>query len=159
MRREEPGEQPRWAPQAGPPEGWEMIEDDLLGMVDATVEDFRGDADRVYLTGLSYGGFGSWHMASKFTDRWAAVAPICGSGDNSKVEAIAEAELPTWVFQGGRDPVVKTEWVIETARALEAAGHPEVRLTVHEDLGHNVWTRVYEGWDLYQWFLSKRRGA
>ena len=55
--------------------------------------------------------------------------------------------------------MLKAEWVIESARTLEGAGHPEVRLTVHEDLGHDVWTRVYEGWDLYQWLLSKRHKA
>lgn len=158
MVRDEPGDEPRWE-GAAPPEGWEMVADDLLAMVDATLKDFRGDPERVYLTGLSYGGYGTWHMASAHPGRWAAVAPICGSADNSKVQAIADAELPIWIFQGGRDGTVKTEWVIESARALEAAGHPEVRLTVHEDLGHNVWTRVYEGWDLYQWFLRRRRNS
>ena len=51
---------------------------------------------------------------------------------------------------------MQPERVLETVKALEAAGHREVRFTVHEDLGHNVWTRVYEGWDIYGWFLSHR---
>jgi len=158
MVRDEPGEGPSWDdPASGPPQGWWTIEKDLLGMVDATLEEFRGDPDRVYLTGLSYGGYGTWHMGSTYPERWAAIAPICGAGDVSKVGAIAERKLPTWVFQGGRDTVVKPEWVMQTVRALEEAGHPEVRITVHEDLSHNVWTRVYEGWDLYAWFLQHRR--
>ena len=123
MVRDEPGEQPTWdGPK--PPEGWELVEHDLLQMVDATVNDFRGDPDRVCLTGLSYGGFGSWHLAAKHPRRWAAVAPLCGAADNTTVQSVADAELPIWVFQGGRDPVVKSEWVIESARTLEAAGHP-----------------------------------
>ena len=159
MKREEPGEPPRWAPAAGPPEGWEMIETDLLAMIDATLDEFRGDPSRLYVTGLSYGGFGTWHLAQSHAERWAAVAPICGSGDNGKMAPLAEAKLPIWIFQGGRDRTVRPEWVIASARALEDAGHPEVRLTVHEDLGHNVWTRVYAGWDLYQWFLDHRRSS
>jgi predicted peptidase len=128
-------------------------------MVDSTIGEFRGDADRVYLTGLSYGGFGTWHMAAGHPDRWAAIAPICGAGSTQQAKSIAEARLPVWIFQGGRDPTVKAEYVLQTARGLEAAGHPEVRMTVHEDLSHNVWTRVYEGDDLYNWFLRQRRSA
>ncbi len=154
MHRVEGDEKPRFTL----PDGWDVIQDDLLAMVDTAVDEFRGDADRVYLTGLSYGGYGSWHLASQYPERWAAVAPICGAGEPSRVKAIADAKLPIWVFQGGRDPTVRPEWTLATARALEEAGHPEVRMTVHEDLSHNVWTRVYEGWDLYGWFLQQRRG-
>ena len=73
------------------------------------------------------------------------------------VHRIAEAKLPIWIFQGGRDTTVLPEWVLATAVALEEAGHSEVRFTVHEDRPHDAWTRVYEGWDLYNWFLSHRR--
>ena len=55
--------------------------------------------------------------------------------------------------------MVRPERVLDTVTALEAAGHPEVRFMVHEDLGHNVWTRVHEGWDLYAWFLGHRTQA
>jgi len=138
-------------------ENWTRMEGEVLAMVDATLSEFRSDQDRVYLTGLSFGGAGTWHLAMADPDRWAAVAPICGPGDPSRVDRIADAKLPVWVFQGGRDTVVRPERVLETVVALEAAGHPDVRFTVHEDLGHNVWTRVYEGWDLYEWFLAHRR--
>ena len=97
------------------------------------------------MTGLSFGGAGTWHLAMADPRRWAAIAPICGPGDPSRVDQIANAKTPVWVFQGGRDTVVRPERVLETVTALEAAGHPEVLFTVHEDLGHNVWTRVYEG--------------
>ena len=136
---------------------WTKMEDEVLAMVDSTLREFRTDEDRVYLTGLSFGGAGTWHLAMTDPNRWAAIAPICGPGDPSRVDPIANARTPVWVFQGGRDTVVRPERVLETVTALEAAGHPEVRFTVHEDLGHNVWTRVYEGWDLYAWFLAHRR--
>jgi predicted peptidase len=70
---------------------------------------------------------------------------------------LAARELPLWFFHGGRDTVVPPSSSLEMAVALEAAGHPDVRLTVHEDLGHNVWTRVYESQDLYTWFLKHHR--
>lgn len=156
MVRKETGEEAPWG-AGGLPDGWPLVENDLLAMIDSTIGEFRGDADRVYLTGLSYGGFGTWHMAAAHPQRWAAIAPICGAGSAQQAKRIAEARLPVWIFQGGRDPTVKAEYVLQSARDLEAAGHPEVRMTVHEDLGHNVWTRVYEGWDLYNWFLAHRR--
>jgi predicted peptidase len=150
------GEKPRWQ-QEGPPLGWWTVEKDLLAMVDATLKEFRGDPDRVYLTGLSYGGFGTWYMAGAHPARWAAVAPICGAADPKVIPMIANAKLPIWIVQGGKDPVVRAEWVTQSAIGLEKAGHPAVRLTVHEDMAHNVWTRAYAGWDIYSWLLDHRR--
>ena len=155
MKRDEPAGEPRFTL----PDGWDLVARDLLAMIDAALKEYRGDPDRVYLTGLSYGGYGTWLMASMHPERWAAVAPICGALDPAKVKPIADAKLPIWIFEGGRDTTVRPEWIMATSRALEEAGHPEVRVTVHEDLAHNSWTRVYEGWDIYQWLLSHRRGA
>ena len=141
----------------GAPGGWQHCTDDLLGMVDAALAGLNGDPDRVYLTGLSYGGYGTWHLATTHPERWAAVAPLCGGGNPAHVGPMAKMQLPTWIFHGGRDPVVKVEWSYGMAAALEAAGHTSVRLTVHEDLGHDVWTRVYAGEDLYRWLLRQKR--
>jgi predicted peptidase len=157
MVRQETGEPPRWAERGTLDEGWDLIEKDLLTMIYETLADFRGDADRVYCTGLSYGGFGTWYMAQTYPERFAAVGPLCGAGDPKRMKPIVDAKLPIWIHTGGRDPVVPAEHVVASARALEAAGHPEVRMTVHEDLSHDVWTRVYEGDDLYNWLLRQRR--
>jgi len=156
LSRQSGSDPPRWGDE-GPPSGWWLYEKDLLGMVDQTLRNYRTDPDRVYVTGLSYGGFGTWYMAAAHPERWAAVAPICGAGNPKLISHIAEAKLPIWIFQGGRDGVVRPEWTLASAAALESAGHPDVRFTVHEDMGHNVWIRVYEGWDLYNWFLLHRR--
>jgi len=157
MVRKETGEPPRWAERGTLDEGWDLIEKDLLTMISDTLADFPGDANRVYCTGLSYGGFGTWYMAQTYPERFAAVGPLCGAGDFKKMKPIVDAKLPIWIQTGGRDPVVPVEHVLASARALEAAGHPEVRMTVHEDLNHDVWTRVYEGDDLYNWLLRQRR--
>ncbi len=156
MTREITGQKPRWE-EHGPPLGWWTYEKDVLKMVDDTLRDYRADADRVYVTGLSYGGFGTWYFAGAYPERWAAVAPICGAGNPDLIPKIAAARLPIWIFAGGRDTTVLPEWVLASAVALEDAGHPDVRFTVHEDRPHDAWTRVYEGWDLYNWFLQHRR--
>jgi predicted peptidase len=147
---------PTWQPE-GPPLGWWTVDKDLLAMVDATLKEFRADPDRVYVTGLSYGGFGTWFMTGTYADRWAAAAPICGAADPKVVPLIASAKLPIWITQGGKDPTVRPEWVTQSVIDLEKAGHPSIRFTVHEDMAHNVWTRVYEGWDIYNWMLQHRR--
>ena len=143
----------------GIPGGWHLCEDDLVTMLDEVLREYRADPDRVYLTGLSYGGFGSFTLAAAHPERWAAVAPICGDANEAIASKLAEVQMPLSMFQGGRDPVVKAHWIYDVANALERAGHRSVRLTVHEDLGHDVWTRVYAGQDLYDWLLSHTRGA
>jgi len=153
MIRETTGAEIPWGP-LGPPNGWHESEQDLLAIVDATLADYHADADRVYLTGLSYGGFGCWYLAARHPERWAAVAPMCGAGELSQVAKIGQT--PLWLFQGGRDDLVLPEWSLQTADALDRAGG-NVRVTVHEDLGHDCWTRAYGGQDLYDWFLSHSR--
>jgi dienelactone hydrolase len=156
MAREAAGEQPRRS--GSPPQGWEMLEGEVLAMVDNTLADYRADPGRVCLTGLSYGGYGTWFLSTRNPQRWAAIAPICGGGDPQLVDRLVAQKMPLWIFHGGRDTTVPPSRSLEMAVALEAAGHPDVRLTIHEDLGHNVWTRVYEGQDIYSWFLKHRRG-
>jgi predicted peptidase len=141
----------------GPKDGWNEIENEVMAMVDRTVADFKGDAKRVYLTGLSYGGFGAWHLAARHPEKFAAFAPIVGYGHPDHAAPIAKAKLPLWVFAGGRDPVVPIRYFYPVLNKLEALGHPEVRFTNEEDLGHFTWVRVYEGQDLYSWMLSKSR--
>ncbi len=142
---------------AGPPEGWDEMESELLAMLDRTVADFKGDARRIYLTGLSYGGFGTWYLAARHPQKFAAIAPIVGYGHPDHAAPIAKAKLPLWVFAGGRDPVVPLRYFYPVMNRLEALGHPEVRFSVEEDLGHLTWVRIYEGQDLYSWLLAQSR--
>jgi predicted peptidase len=141
----------------GPREGWHEIENELIAMVDRTLKDFRGDPKRVYLTGLSYGGFGSWYLASKHPTKFAAVVPVVGYGHPAHAAPIAAARLPVWCFSGGRDPVVQAKYFYAAMNELEKAGATDVRLTNEEDLGHFAWVRVYRGEDLYRWLLAQSR--
>lgn len=136
------------------PQGWDLLEEDLLGMLNRVQEKYNVDVDKTYLTGLSYGGFGTWYMASKHPQRFAAIAPVVGWGHPSLMAPIAEQKLPVWVFAGGRDSAVDIQYFYAGLDKLEQLGHSNVRFTVHEDKGHDAWTRVYSGDDLYQWLLS-----
>ena len=139
----------------GPPDGWNRREADLLAILDLTLSSFRADGRRVYLTGISYGGFGSWYLASRHPERFAAVAPVVGWGHPDLMPALAERPVPIWVFAGGRDTGVPVRFFYPGLEALEAAGHGEVRFTIHADTGHDAWRRVYAGRDLYGWLLRQ----
>lgn len=139
------------------PQGWELVAEDVMAMVDSVLARWNGDPDRVYVTGLSYGGFSALHYAARFPDRWAAIAPIVGTGNPADAPRLAQAGTPIWMFGGGADTAIKPHWLYTMAAALEDAGHPDIRLTIHEDMGHDAWKRVYAGQDLYDWMLSNRR--
>lgn len=137
------------------PSGWEMVQTDLMAILDQVHTNFRTDTNRVYLTGLSYGGFGTWITASNYPERFTAIAPVAGWGHPDFMPHIAEQKIPVWAFAGGRDQVVPVRHFYPGLNRLEELGHDQVRFTVHEDTGHDVWKRVYAGEDLYSWLLKQ----
>ncbi len=145
-------------PPMTPKLGWEKSETDLIAIVDTVIHNYHGDADRVYLTGLSYGGYGTWYMAGKHPDVWAAIAPVSGWGHPESMKPIADHQLPVWAFAGGRDQTVNLGYYYAEINKLEELGDKEVRFTIEEDMGHDTWRRVYAGEDLYTWFLSHKKG-
>lgn len=122
----------------------------LLKLLDHVTRTYAVDKDRVYLTGLSMGGYGSWRLAADHPGRFAAVAPICGAG--SPEDAHKLKALPIWVFHGDQDravPLVRSE---EMVKAIKAAGSTQIRFTVLEHVGHNSWSSAYALPQLYAWF-------
>lgn len=142
------------SPQAPQGEWWSFEALNLL--LDELISQYRVDEDRIYLTGLSMGGFGAWNFAIEFPDRFAAIAPICGGGPVFKVCAIRH--LPVWVFHGARDNVVPIERSEEMVTALKECGG-NVKFTVYAEAGHDAWTAAYNNPELYDWFLSHRRST
>ncbi|MEX0857180.1 MAG: prolyl oligopeptidase family serine peptidase [Balneolaceae bacterium] len=136
------------------PNGWYRVENDLIGMIDHVLENFRADSNRVYLSGLSYGGFGAWHLASTHPEKFAALNPVVGWGHPDLMEPIAKQRIPVWAFAGGGDPVVESTYFFAGLNRLKDLGHKEVQFTIHEDMGHDTWKRVYAGEDIYSWLLS-----
>ncbi|MES2674932.1 MAG: prolyl oligopeptidase family serine peptidase [Pseudomonadota bacterium] len=136
------------------PEGWEKVERDLLKILANVQRDYSTDAARIYLTGLSYGGFGTWYVASRYPHLFAAIAPVVGWGHPDLMAPIAQHRVPVWAFAGGRDTSVDKKFFYAGLNKLEELGHPDVRFTVEEDMAHDAWKRVYAGEDLYQWLLT-----
>lgn len=129
---------------------------DLLADIQAR---YTVDASRIYLTGLSMGGFGAWHMAVEYPDLFAAVAPICGGGvwAYGMPERVRDIKhVPVWAFHGAKDAVVPVESSQVMVDALEAAGG-DVRFTIYPEAEHDSWTAAYDNPDLYTWFLSHRQ--
>lgn len=135
---------------------WLSMEKEIEFMLRMTASDFRVDRKRIYLSGLSMGGFGSFAIAAKHPNLFAAIAPVCGGGDPASLDALAASQRPMWVYHGGRDRVVSPSESLRMVNALLEKGHRDIRFTVHEDLGHNVWTRIYAGEDFYAWLLAQQ---
>lgn len=131
----------------------------LEALLDHALRQYAVDPDRVYLTGLSMGGYGAWHLAAEAPHRFAAVAPVCGGGLPQlgfPDKASALREVPVWAFHGARDEVVPLAESEKLVRHLESVGG-DVRLTVYPECGHNSWDEAYSNPELYRWFLSHRR--
>lgn len=137
------------------PEGTVWTSDTQTETLDALLKyitsHYRIDEDRVYLTGLSMGGYGTWRLACDYPHRFAAIAPICGGGDPRRVENIKH--LPVWVFHGAKDPVVSPEESKEMVEALKKVGG-NVKFTLYPDATHNSWSKTYENPELYEWLLE-----
>ena len=140
------------SPQCPKDERWEASELSLL--LDEIIANHNIDEDRIYVTGLSMGGYGTWSLAVHSPERFAAIAPICGGGDSWRARRIAK--LPTWVFHGAKDRTVPLERSQEMVDSMKkAGGNP--KFTIYPEAGHDSWTESYDNPELYSWFLSHRR--
>jgi predicted peptidase len=126
----------------------------LIRLLDQLVAHYAGDQERVYVTGLSMGGYGTWALVAAYPDRFAAAVPICGGGDPRWAGRLKG--LPIWGFHGARDDTVPLSESEKMVRALEAVGG-NVQLTVYPDAGHDSWTQAYSDPRLYEWLLRQRR--
>lgn len=125
---------------------------ELVDEVIALVKDnFRVDEKRLYLTGVSVGGAGTWGYALAFPEKVAAIAPICGWGNPS--QACDMKEVPVWAFHGAKDNVVSPAATTNMVNALKNCG-ADPKLTIYPNLGHDSWTKTYNNQDVYQWLLS-----
>lgn len=130
--------------------------EDLTALLDEIVEKYKVDKDRIWVTGLSMGGFGTWSLAAATPERFAALVPICGGGD--PIWAKRLNHIPVWVFHGAKDPVVPLERSTKMVEALKQAGG-NVKFTVYPEAGHDSWTAAYNDPALYEWLLAQKRQA
>lgn len=122
--------------------------------LDALQKEFRIDAKRLYVTGLSMGGYGTWDMICRTPDLFAAAAPICGGGDET--EAGKLTRLPIWVFHGDKDGTVKVERSRRMVAAIEKAGG-KPKYTEYAGVGHNSWSQTYADPAFMAWLFAQKR--
>jgi predicted peptidase len=141
------------SPQCPKERRWEPIE--LIALLNDLGEKYRVDGNRIYVTGLSMGGFGTWQLASYAPDRLAAIAPICGGGEKYWVKQFAQ--LPVWAFHGAKDtgvPLERSQVMVDELK--KNGGNP--KLTIYPEAGHDSWTETYDNPELYKWLLEQKRG-
>ena len=120
---------------------------------------------RIYLTGLSMGGYGTWTLGAAYPDKFAAIAPICGGGETITVLLSGRSKKPAlnslgvWAFHGGKDNVVPVSESERMVDAMKKAGCQDVKLTVYPEANHDSWTATYNNPELYDWFLKHERKA
>lgn len=150
---------------------YQTMADVALGALAATEREFRTDPDRVYLTGLSMGGYGSWFLASQYPGRWAAVVPVCGGAllptrlnppqpqPADPYGTLAQgigAQLPIWAFHGAQDPIVPVSESQKLVAGLRALGNP-IQYTEYPDVAHDAWVRAYDDPALPIWLFAQQR--
>jgi predicted peptidase len=127
----------------------------LTELLQATIKNYNIDEGRVFLTGLSMGGYGSWTMATHHPELFAAVAPVCGGGDPDQAEKLKD--VPIWVFHGNQDRAVPFERSVKMVEAIKNAGGEKIRFTTLEYIGHNCWSAAYATPELYQWMEQQAK--
>lgn len=139
------------SPQCPKNSRWGAELDALIPLLIEIVDRYNVDTSRIYLTGLSMGGYGTWHLASILPGRFAAIVPICGGGNPEWAESLKET--PIWAFHGAKDDIVPLSESEDMVKAIQAVGG-NVKLTVYPDADHDSWTETYENPKLYEWLLQ-----
>jgi predicted peptidase len=141
------------SPQCPEKGWWTDYTQTLKSLIDSIVKEYKVDKSRIYITGLSMGGFGTWNMIARYPDFFAAAAPVCGGGDVFFAKYI---KTPVWAFHGAKDDVVPMVRSQEMVDVLKTNGI-EVEFTIYPDLNHNSWDAAYATEALYEWFLKHKK--
>lgn len=139
------------SPQCPAEKRWNA--DELAKLVDHGANTYQADPKRLYVTGLSMGGAGTWDLLAGYPGKFAAAIPICGPGDPAAAEKMKAT--PIWVFHGAKDqgvPIAKSEEMVE---AIKKVGG-NVKFTVYPEAGHDSWTETYNNEEVYKWLLEQK---
>ncbi len=142
------------SPQCPRNRAWHTQVFELTALIDDIVEKYNVDEDRIYLTGLSMGGFGTWALAAYTPERFAALVPICGGSE--PLNAMVLRKVPVWVFHGAKDPVVplkRSEEMVESLKRFKG----NVKFTVYPDALHDSWTATFDDPEVWKWLFEQRR--
>ena len=126
----------------------------VLELIDAVRKDYPVDPKRIYITGLSMGGFGTWDVLARRPDLFAAAVPICGGADETTAPTMAT--IPIWAFHGAKDPAVKVSRTRNMIEALKKAGG-EPKYTEYPDVGHNSWVPAFKDPEMMKWLFAQKK--
>ncbi|MGH9323449.1 MAG: prolyl oligopeptidase family serine peptidase [Vicinamibacteria bacterium] len=153
------------------------MEGQAFAALEEAMKEFNGDPQRIYLTGLSMGGYGTWAFGYKYPEKFAALVPVCGGvvasrrfitapswhpfsknpADPYQETASHLTKIPIWAFHGEMDPVVPAAESRKLTEAVKAAGG-NVRYTEYPGVEHNSWDRAYWEEELLPWLLAQEKG-
>ena len=139
-------------PQCPPKTFWAAKIESLKSFIDQMIAKFCADNTRIYLCGLSMGGFGTWYTAMAYPQIFAAIAPCCGGGMPWNAEVLT---MPVWAFHGLKDRVVSPVYTTEMVDALKKH-NPHVKCDLYEDVGHGSWVRAF-GEETLAWLLAQKK--
>lgn len=142
----------------------------LNALLDSVVKKYNADPERIYLSGLSMGGYGAWDLAVAHPEKFAAVIPVCGGGETIHVHLArlgylkpetkeALKKLPIWAFHGSKDSAVPVNESEHMVAAFKALGNTDVKLTIYPGVEHNSWEQTYNNPEIYNWLLAHKRKA
>lgn len=143
------------APQCPEGKRWTHFLLELSLLINEVQTDYRVDSFRVYLTGLSMGGQGTWALAMYQPSKFAALAPICGWTDTFEVCNLKD--IPIWVFHGAQDLVVPIKHSEEIVETLKKCGSNKIKFTIYPEANHDSWTETYNNSEFYEWLLSNKQ--
>lgn len=144
------------APQCKEQENWDT--ESIYELILKIQKENKIDSERIYVTGLSSGGWASWNLAFAHPDLFAANVPVAGFVDLIQLEKTCEiANIPTRIFHGLLDDVVKVDYAISVYKELKKCNAKDVQLTIFDDAGHDSWTRVYNNPEIYDWMLKQKK--
>jgi len=141
-------------PQCSEKGWWDDSRGDIEVSLADVREQYRIDDSRIYLTGLSMGGFATWTYGAQNTDLYAAMMPICGGGNVEDAEKLAK--IPIWAFHGADDGVVPPQKSREMVEAVKAAGG-NIKYTEYPGIDHSSWDPAYDDPESIEWLLKQRK--
>lgn len=128
----------------------------LAALLDKVEREHHIDKDRIYVTGLSMGGMGTFALTAHQPERFAAAVPICGSGSEAMARKLTK--MPMWVFHGEADNVVPAEGSKKMVRLVNERHGEHAKLTLYPGVGHNSWDKAYSDQAMWQWLFAQKRG-
>ncbi len=144
------------SPQCPADSWWTEEVDMLIALLDKIEKEYNVDKDRIYVTGLSMGGYGTFALCARQPDRFAAAVPICGGG--AYFDARRLTKLPMWVFHGEADNVVPLDESTRMVKFMNASNGENAKLTTYPGVGHNSWDKAYGDETMWAWLFEQKRG-